>query len=206
MKCFLRTEGIVQCRRIYYLLCIWLSLWCVSLTEQFNSQKGLLNLVGINTSCKMWLTGGITCSEPSICGIEHALQDLRCWGCWCSGGEWKVRSRLGPSWGGWGVGGCLEQHVRVCPLGEKLLACFAAAWSLSVPTEGTVGSFGEYVPFVFNQDDFKLYEFLCLRLTFSVSPRTLQPWEGVFEHKYDSGFMEAACVSIVTHLHYYLPA
>lgn len=47
---------------------------------------------------------------------------------------------------------CLEQHVRVCP-GGKLLACFGAAWSLSVPTEGTVGFFGEYIPFVFNKDD-----------------------------------------------------
>lgn len=205
MKCFLRTEGIVQCRRIYYLLCIWLSLWCVSLTEQFNSQKGLLNLA---------LTQAVRCDLqevlPAVSPPSVVLNML----CRTSGAEdagaavvkWKVRSGLGPSWGGWGVGGCLEQHVRVCPLGEKLLACFAAAWSLSVSTEGTVGSFGEYVPFVFNQDDFKLYEFLCLRLTFSVSPRTLQPWEGVFEHKYDSGFMEAACVSIVTHLHYYLPA
>lgn len=42
--------------------------------------------------------------------------------------------------------------------------------------------------------------------SFSASPRTLQLWEEVFEHKYDSGFMEAARVSRVTYLHYYLPA
>lgn len=119
MKCFLRTEGIVQCRRIYYLLCIWLSLWCVSLTEQFNSQKGLLNLVGINTSCKMWLTGGITCSEPSICGIEHALQDLRCWGCWCSGGEVEGEEQTGAKLGRMRGRRMLRAACESLPLGWK---------------------------------------------------------------------------------------
>lgn len=179
---------------------MWLSLGCVSFAERFNSWKGLLNWVGINASCKMWLTEVLSVESPPSVVLNMF--------CRTSGAEdaaaaakWKVRSRLELSWGGRGVGGCLEQHVRVCPW---MKSCWPALQQLglSVLTEGTVGSFNEYVPFVFNKDDFKLYEFLCLWLTFSVSPRTLQPWEGVFEHKYDSGFMEAACVSIVTHLHY----